>query len=144
MESRAGNVGIVYGERKKKMSKIEEFAKLIGVKLNVPFKVQGFGIYRLTEKGLQYKWNGCNEWAEATLPLNIILTDKIKIIPFALYDGVTYYYTSYDASGGNVMKRAWSECTLDYALSALGMIYASEEECKANKEKDYKKLKGEE
>ena len=65
---------------------------------------------------------------------------EVKKIPWEPKKDERYYIPS--VSNQCVQKYFWHECTLDFAMKALGMIYRTKEEAEAHFAEDYEKLTG--
>ena len=67
---------------------------------------------------------------------------EVKKKPWVPKKDECFYIPS--VSSQCVQKYFWHECTLDFAMKALGMIYRTKEEAEAHFAEDYEKLTGKE
>ena len=65
---------------------------------------------------------------------------EVKKKPWVPKKDERYYIPS--VSNQCVQKYFWHECTLDFAMKALGMIYRTKEEAEAHFAEDYERLTG--
>lgn len=122
-------LGVDYGER----FKLRENGKK-ELRDEVYCFVKDFGLLRLTPEGKSY---------HAYAMLEELLFGYYKIVKLPWQPQIHELYYAPSTRQKKVEFRTWGECTTDWALLALGMVYRTEEEAKANFKSDYEKLTGE-
>lgn len=132
-----------------------EIAKLLGVEMGEAFYIND----HLGRRVCAYSDNNLFKIGPALLHLNntdgcFEGSDRDQIILVKLLAGLLtieklpwepkfderYYMPS--VSNQCVQEYFWKECTLDFAMKALGMVYRTREEAEAHMADDYKRLTG--
>lgn len=124
---------------------IPEIAKMLGVEVGEEFTIENAD----RKETVVLAMDGLH----VIQPNNVLGPDHGKLLSKVLqglYDVVKkpwepkkderYYIPS--VSSQCVQKYFWHECTLDFAMKALGMIYRTEEEAEEHFAEDYEKLTG--
>lgn len=110
---------------------MQDVANILGVELGEEFKLDGRKTkYKFTENGL-YFYAPDGWWQCSNVMLPKILKGELEIIklPWQPKNGDRYYFPG---DGFTITSRAiWCDLTLEYALKEAGMIFRTEEECKA-------------
>ena len=106
-----------------------EIAKMLGVELGEIFKMTNYNsLYRFTERGLEFK--GTAGWCLSER-IEWLLTGRNEIIklPWQPKEGDRYYFPATDFQYS--CPETWDNHPIDFALKEAGMIFRTEEECKA-------------
>ena len=111
-----------------------DVAKMLGVELDEEFKLDGRETkYKFTENGL-YFYAPDGWWQCSNVMLPKILKGELEIVklPWKPKVGDVYYRPrDYHAAFSEAVTDFWRDTVNDFALKEAGMIFRTEEECKA-------------
>lgn len=108
-----------------------DVARMLGVELEEEFKLDGRETkYKFTENGL-YFYAPDGWWQCSNVLLPKILKGELEIIklPWQPKKGEKYYTPSTDFD--RAICYCWKGYSSDFALKEIGMVFKTEEECKA-------------
>ena len=113
---------------------MQDVAKMLGVELEEEFMVtEDDSIYKLTKDGLEYKSDDGNRYYANNVFLNLLDgTIEIVKLPWQPKAGDMYYRPrDYHTAFSEAVTDFWRDTVNDFALKEAGMIFRTEEECKA-------------
>ena len=122
---------------------IKMVADKLGLAINEEFKVDGSGVYRFTEDGLEVKnfYSG-EDWCKSSMLLNVIFESEITKVPFEPKYGDKYW--TYTTPKFKIVECIWANSVFDFALLKCGGVFRTMEEADKNRPELYKKLTGKE
>lgn len=105
-----------------------DIAKMLGVKLEEEFKIDGSNfIYKFFENGLCFQCGGA--WLRVdNILIDLIKGDrKIVKLPWQPKKGDEYYYPACNFK--DVFSTNWTYSVFDFAYKEAGLIFKTKEEC---------------
>lgn len=113
---------------------MQDVANILGVELGEEFKLDGRKTkYKFTENGL-YFYAPDGWWQCSNVMLPKILKGELEIVklPWKPKVGDVYYRPrDYHTAFSEAVTDFWRDTVNDFALKEAGMIFRTEEECKA-------------
>ena len=108
-----------------------DVAKMLGVKLGEEFKISNDAhIYRITKYGVEYTLAN-KMWDRDTFALLKLLNGEIEIVKLPWQPKKGDVYCRPGNGFEDVDFDNWGNHPIDFALKESGMIFRTEEECKA-------------
>lgn len=113
---------------------MQDVARMLGVELEEEFNIKDSRVfYKIANKGLYYKFN--TTWYPSSNDLFVkLIMGKVEIIklPWKPKVGDVYYRPrDYHTAFSEAVTDFWRDTVNDFALKEAGMIFRTEEECKA-------------
>ena len=119
-----------------------DIAKMLGVEFEEEFHLMDSNVfYKLTNKGLYYKFNTTWYPSANDLFVKLIMGEKEIIkLPWEPKGGDEYYYPACNFK--DVFSTSWTYSVVDFVYKEAGFIFKTYEECEAALPKLRKKYLG--
>ena len=124
------------------MTKMKEFAALLGVEIGEEFQLADNDgvyapVYRITEREVEYFNELINKWITYDLGINFVSDKRVTKKPWKPKKSETFFV----CKGNNVFAEKWADCTADLMTFAVGNCFRTFEEAEAHRKEVIERLK---
>ena len=117
------------------MSKMKEFAALLGVEIGEEFQLADNDgvyapVYRITEREVEYFNDSISRWIAYDLGINFVSDKRVIKKPWKPKTGEAYWCETYYGASEII----WGDRFFDFANYAVGNCFKTSKEAKAHKE----------